>query len=285
MDKGREGIAKQYTKSEGSATCMRGVYVSLFNVSFYSRVSFFTKPHILLHMRLHRFFMTSPIEVGSVNHYSDPTLIHQLSHVFRLHDGHKAIFFDGTGADHECEIVSLNKSELVFRVIKTTEVKPFCERKVSLLLSLIKKDNFEWVIQKGTELGVSEFIPVVSERSEKKGFNIERATKIMIEAVEQSGQSRISTIHEPCTLADFLAEEKRPLIVFHTSGNDFIRQDILEHESIRKEVIVCVGPEGGWSDKELEMFVAKNATVVRLNTPVLRAETAAITVATLFLVK
>jgi 16S rRNA (uracil1498-N3)-methyltransferase len=232
-------------------------------------------------MRLHRFYITQPIVRDGVNHFSSDTLVHQLSHVFRLHEGDKVIFFDGTGVDCECEIVSLERSEVVFRVVETYSVKPQSETKVVLALSLIKKDNFEWVIQKGTELGVSEFVPLISERSEKKGLNMERATKILVEAIEQSGRSDIPTIREPQMLADFLAEEKRNVVAFHVTGDVFKKEIV----PVAGEVVLCVGPEGGWSDKEIEMFKAKNAKVVSLNTPVLRAETAAIAISTLFLVK
>ncbi len=232
-------------------------------------------------MRLHRFFLTSHISKGKINSFSSDSLVHQLSHVFRLHAGDKVIFFDGTGFDHECEIVSLEKSEVTFRILETSSVKPFSETKVVLAVSLIKKDNFEWIIQKGTELGVSEFIPLISERSEKKGFNIERANKIMVEALEQSGRSDMVKISEPVALADFLENEKRPMMVFHVSG-DFVNKESMQ---VGGEVVLCIGPEGGWSDREIGVFTGKRAHVVRLNSPVLRAETAAITVAALVLVR
>ena len=198
-----------------------------------------------------------------------------------MHAGSTVVFFDGTGLDYTCEIVSLEKAEVTFRVLETSAVKPFSDVKVSLVVSLIKKDNFEWIIQKGTELGVSEFIPVISERSEKKGFNIERATKIMVEALEQSGRSDTARVSEPVLLDDFLAEEKRSTIVFHVSGNEFTQESIPGSG----EIVLCIGPEGGWTENEVAKFSQKNARVVRLHSPVLRAETAAIAAATLFLVR
>lgn len=232
-------------------------------------------------MRLHRFFIASNISKGKINSFSSASLVHQLSHVFRLHAGDKVVFFDGTGFDQECEIVSLEKSNVMFRVLETSAVKPLSETKVVLAVSLIKKDNLEWVIQKGTELGVSEFIPLISERSEKKGFNIERATKIMIEALEQSGRSDVAKIAEPVALVDFLKSEKRPMTAFHVSGNVFKRESM----PVGGEQVLCIGPEGGWSDKEVALFAESGATLVRLNSPILRAETAAIVAATLVLVR
>lgn len=232
-------------------------------------------------MRLHRFIWKEPIFPERENSLSDAALIHQLKRVFRLHEGDRAIFFDGSGNDYEAEIVSMDDETLSFRVLETHPVKRYSDIKVSLAVSLIKKDNFEWVIQKGTELGVSEFIPLLSDRSENKGFNMERAQKIMIEAVEQSGRGDIPTIREPQTLEGFLMGEKRTIVVFHTDGSSFDSKVIDSH----KEIIACVGPEGGWTDEEIENFKKKGARVVKLNTPILRAETAAVVVATILLVR
>ncbi|MBI5134596.1 MAG: 16S rRNA (uracil(1498)-N(3))-methyltransferase [Candidatus Taylorbacteria bacterium] len=232
-------------------------------------------------MRLHRFYVTSNISKEKINSFSNPGLVHQLRRVFRLHAGDKAIFFDGTGDDHVSEIVSMTDEKLEFRVLETSPVKPHSSLRLSLAVSLIKKDHFEWVIEKGTEIGVSEFIPVMSERSEKKGFNMERARKIMVEAVEQSGRTFVPEIREPMTLEEFLAGEKREVVAFHTEGADLADEDIVK----TGELVACVGPEGGWSEREVEMFREKGAAIVKLNSPVLRAETAAIAVATLLLVK
>ncbi len=232
-------------------------------------------------MRLHRFYILADILKGQSNSFSSDSLVHQLSHVFRLHKGDNVIFFNGTGTDYECEIVSLEGDEVVFRTIETYPVKRQSEVRITIALSLIKKDNVEWVIQKCTELGVSEFVPVISERSEKKGFNSERATKIMIEALEQSGRSDMVKISEPMTLADFLESEKRKMFAFHVTGDTFKKSDV----PTVGEVVLCIGPEGGWSEKEMDMFKEKGAVISKLDTPVLRAETAAIAVATVFLVK
>ncbi len=231
-------------------------------------------------MRLHRFFIDTDIQSGTTNSVTDSSLVYQLSNVFRLHAGDKIIFFNGRGSDYESEIVSLTKTLCVFRVLETHEVKRITPVSLSLAVSLIKKDNLEWVIQKGTEIGVSEFIPLVSERSEKKGFNMDRARKIMIEALEQSGRADMPYILEPRSLKDFLEEEKRNIVVFHTTGKKFTKAFVEQ----KKDIVACIGPEGGWSPKELEMFIQRGAESFNIHTPVLRAETAAVVVATLILV-
>ena len=241
-------------------------------------------------MRLHRFFTPLPIGEGEINSIPDPSIIHQMMKVLRLQVGDEVVFFDGSGNEYQSEIVLLDKNIMEFRVLKKNKVKIHSPLKLSLAFSLIKKDNVEWIIQKCTELGVSEFIPLISERSEKKGFNLERAQKIAIEASEQSGRGDIPKIREPQTLAEFLEAEKRKIIVFHTCGNNFERENLLKSpdsnlSSKPPELIACIGPEGGWSEKEILFFKERGASTVSLNAPILRAETAAIIVAVLLLVK
>jgi 16S rRNA (uracil1498-N3)-methyltransferase len=232
-------------------------------------------------MRLHRFFSYHIIDKERINYFSNSEVVHQIRRVFRLHVGDKAIFFDGTGVDFVSEIVSMESDKLGFKVHETQVVKPHSSLRLTLAMSLIKKDNFEWVIEKGTELGVSEFVPIISERSEKKNLNMERARKILIEATEQSGRSFIPEVKEPIALEDFLNTEKRGMIVFHTEGSSLDEEDI----SKTADVVAFVGPEGGWSEKEIEMFRERGAAVVKLHSPILRAETAAVAISTLLLVR
>jgi 16S rRNA (uracil1498-N3)-methyltransferase len=231
-------------------------------------------------MRLHRFFVASNIEKEKINTFSNEGLLHQMKSVFRFHEGIQFILFNGEAVDYVCEAVSLTRKELVFRVLETRAVKRYSACNLALAFSLIKKDNVEWIVQKGTELGVSEFVPLLSERSEKKGFNVERANRIVIEACEQSGRAEVPQIREAQILADFLRDESRRIVVLHTGGTNF-DQTLLG----ASDVVVCIGPEGGWSEKEMSEFASVGALVMTLPTPVLRAETAAIAAATLFLAR
>lgn len=249
-------------------------------------------------MRLHRFFTEKPINKGEINTIADSALIFQVKNVLRLRTGDRAVFFDGDGHEHQSEIISIGgdagrggkggrETSLKFRVIETRPVKPFSNLRLSLAFSLIKKDKMEWIIEKCTEIGVREFIPLVSDRSEKKGFDLKRMKKISIEASEQSGRTDIPKIHEPRTLSEFLVycgePEKKKLIVFHTEGADFENEK--KNLLVLSEIVACVGPEGGWSEDEIKMLAEKGAMIARLNAPVLRAETAAVAVSVLLLVK
>lgn len=232
-------------------------------------------------MKLHRFYTDISIEEGVSNTLPDRALVHQIDSVLRLRPEDRVVFWNGDGNDYESEIVSIDKNKITFRVVGTKRVKPFSSLKLSLAFSLIKKDNIEWVIQKCTELGVTNFIPLISERSEKKGFNLERAKKIMIEACEQSGRGDIPVIQEPVNLKEFLQNENKKIIVFNTIGDSFDKNNF----SSETELVACVGPEGGWSENEVSFFREKGVSIVQLNTPVLRAETAAVVVSSLLLVR
>ncbi|MDE1874986.1 MAG: 16S rRNA (uracil(1498)-N(3))-methyltransferase [Patescibacteria group bacterium] len=230
-------------------------------------------------MRLHRFFTSSPIHEGEINTFPDPQIAHQLRRVFRLHQGDNAVFFDGSGFDYVSELTSLTDNTFSFRVLEKIVIKRRAKRDVFIALSLIKKDNFELVVQKCVELGAAGFIPLLSDRSEKKGFNRSRIEKIVIEACEQSGRGDIPDISELVTFDEFIQGETRKIIAFNTTGETFSTENVSDADP----VVACIGPEGGWTDEEIDTLRKKGAIVARLDAPVLRAETAAIAAATLFL--
>jgi 16S rRNA (uracil1498-N3)-methyltransferase len=163
-------------------------------------------------------------------------------------------------------------------------------------MALIKKDNFEWVLEKCTELGVSRFVPIMAERSEKKNIDIERAKRIIKEACEQCGRGDLPELLEIKNLDEILSEEN--LITFDGDGEKLqsrkfsevlgfpdVAYDATSGQTIRKlpALSLLIGPEGGWSDRELAKFKEKNMPIYSLGNLTLRAETAAIVAAALLL--
>ena len=136
----------------------------------------------------------------------------------------------------------------------------------------------EWVVEKATELGVSKIVPVVSERSEKKGFNLERMLKIAIEASEQCGRVDVPILESSQQLADSIKDCKEEIIVFDPSGTPPSPPLVQGREGATS---VFIGPEGGWTEKELEIFKQKEAKILSLGSLTLRAETAAIVALTI----
>jgi 16S rRNA (uracil1498-N3)-methyltransferase len=233
-------------------------------------------------MRLHRFFIDNIIGSQKELVVSDVGLLHQWKKVFRLGAGDSVVLFDGSGNEYECKIETLSKDRAdIF--VGESRLLHLPKKDVWLCVAVIKKDHFEWVVEKGTELGVNNFIPILADRSEKKDLNIERLNKIAREASEQSGRGSVPKIHSPMTLRDVLSgaiDLPDRKITFEPDGEVFSDKDFNQTES----VAIFIGSEGGWSDEELKFFTDKNIDLKSMGKQILRAETAAIASATLFLI-
>jgi 16S rRNA (uracil1498-N3)-methyltransferase len=229
-------------------------------------------------MRLHRFFTDQRLSESPKIVISNPKTINQIKNVFRFKTGSELILFNGDGCDYKCKITNFDRDFLDLEIVsKTTNL--ISKRKVVLLQSIIKKDNFEWVVEKTTELGVTDIYPIISERSEKKSLNIDRLHKIATEASEQSGRGDVPNIFEILSLNDSLALnliKQCNTIILDPSGKRYNKTDLSDFES--SDVAIFIGPEGGWSDRELEIFKKQGLNIVSVGERILRAETATIAI-------
>lgn len=226
-------------------------------------------------MKIHRFYIGDKFELKHDFWIHDKELINQWSRVLRFRGGQKIVLFDGERTDRLYEITEINNDEAHVKLVTDLNRK-FPAVEVYLFWSLLKKDKNEWVIQKGTELGVSNFVPIISERcdrNEVSSSRVDRWRKIAIEASEQSGRSDIPFIREPIKLSKAIDEykDKIVLIVANEDGN-------LSKEYDSDKIGVFVGPEGGWSNEELEIFDTNIIKKIKISDFTLRAETAAVTV-------
>jgi 16S rRNA (uracil1498-N3)-methyltransferase len=249
-------------------------------------------------MRLHRFYIEQKIgENGNIS-ISDSELINQLMNVFRFRSGDKVILFDGSGSEYEAEIILLSKKQVDLKIIdkKSHSADATRDKKVSLYLSLIKKSNFELAVEKCTEVGVTEIHSIISERSEKKDLNLERLNKIVKEASEQSGRVTLPEVFEITDLEKAVSQamaEGKVCVTFHTDSispairmstsphlmggeEDNVSSPSLVKEGARGQLCLFIGPEGGWSDTEMNLFKKNNFKILSLGQNILRAETAAI---------
>lgn len=225
-------------------------------------------------MRLHRFYYHSIPQDGRFT-VSDKRLLHQWRNVFRFRAGDTVVLFPGEGHEFVSTFAEIDKTHAILSVGETRDALVQMTP-ITLFPALIKKDNLEWIFQKGTELGVRRFVPMRTERSEKKGFNDERAQKIIIEAAEQSGWGVIPELERMQTLKDIVATEKS-LVAFDAGGVPFARTAPEDGAGL------LIGPEGGFSPTELELFRANNIPISSLGPSTLRAETAAIVAAAMAL--
>jgi 16S rRNA (uracil1498-N3)-methyltransferase len=150
---------------------------------------------------------------------------------------------------------------------------PSADNQAILYCAVLKKENFELVVQKATEIGVAKIVPVITERTVKLGINMERLHKIIVEACEQSGRGFLPEIVEPMKLEFALkgAESNDANLFFH-----FSKTKISASDKISGQVGLFVGPEGGWSDEEVNLAKDHNCKIVSFGDNVFRAETAAI---------
>lgn len=225
-------------------------------------------------MRLHRFYVGTEIELKHDFWLHDIRLVNQWRRVLRFQSGQEVVLFDGITHDRLYKIEELNEREAHLRFVTDFDRK-VSSREVYLLWALLKKDKNDWVLQKCTELGVSHFIPILADRSEKTGFNVERAEKIVIEAAEQCGRSDIPAIREPLTIKTALTELKDKVTILVCEQSE----DPLQGPTLQR-VGLLVGPEGGWSEAEKESFKNNDIQHLSLHDFTLRAETACVAAVT-----
>lgn len=223
-------------------------------------------------MKLHRFFVGHPIEeVARPLRVPSLELLHQLKNVFRMVKGNTVILFDNSGYDFHALIDGFDKESVSFTITEKVKNNVHPPRETYLFASIVKKDTFEWIVEKATEMGVSHIVPVLSERSEKKNLNIERLTKVIIEAVEQSGRATVPKLHDILKLAEVIANYKQiKSVAWEPTSTKFTSSDLQEVQGS------YVGPEGGWTPAELELFKENKIPTLSLGPQILRAETAVI---------
>lgn len=221
-------------------------------------------------MRLHRFYIEpNTIELKHDFWLHDERILNQWRRVLRYQAGQHVVLFDGVSHDRMYSIEEMTEREAHLKHMTDLE-RQTPKKEIYLFWSLLKKDKNDWVLQKCAEIGVSHFIPLLADRSEKTGFNVERAQKILIEAAEQCGRSDIPTVREPMTIETVFKEfeNKMPLFI--------CEQDSGEADLNLEQAGLFIGPEGGWSDTEKQLFADKQAIHIHLNDFTLRAETAAV---------
>ena len=199
---------------------------------------------------------------------------HYLVNVMRLKRGSNVSFFNKNG-EWKGEIVFLDKDRVEVKFLNKIK-ESLRSTNVELAICLVKKTSMEIILQKATELGVAKITPIISERTEVKDLNIERAKKIVVEAIEQSNQLNIPSIKEPIKLKNFINSLDEDVGLFFV---DIDTEKKIDKKNIEKYKKICVliGPEGDFSPTEREMILAKDNTIpFSLSKNILRTETATI---------
>tara|TARA_B110000438_G_scaffold264913_1_gene277889 strand:- start:364 stop:1086 length:723 start_codon:yes stop_codon:yes gene_type:complete len=206
---------------------------------------------------------------------------HYLKDVMRLKVGDLFSIFNSQG-EWKTSIQNYEKQAVKIRILEKLRDKKD-EKNIWLAFTPIKQNPLNFIIQKGTELGVQKFIPILSERTEVKAINNERIEKIIIESVEQSNRISVPEISNLENLKNFLTNfPKKGCLIFcdiNCDKNDL--KNILSKEDMGP-VCILIGPEGDFSENERKLIVELDQSKsISLAHNILRADTAAIAAITL----
>src|SRR5262249_15329475 len=215
---------------------------------------------------------------------------HHLVRALRMRPGDEVFVFDGRGTEYASRISSLDGGGARLEVESVLERPAESPANIILAQALAQNERFDLVVQKATALGVREIVPVstshgeVMPAGERAANRIERWRRISLEAAKQSGRRTLVQLQPVSSVTSAVENARRShpaltLLVFNERGG--ARVDAAVSGASGSAIIVFIGPEGGWSDGELEFFEEQNAIPVSLGPRILRTETAAIAAITL----
>jgi 16S rRNA (uracil1498-N3)-methyltransferase len=205
---------------------------------------------------------------------------HHLRDVLRIAAGNVVEIFDGEGGGYIGEVV-LRNSEVLVRNLRALSREPL-PNSLILAVALIKPAKFEWILQKATELGVDAILPLITRRGDiqipgsRIASRCDRWNRIVREASKQCGRLAAPQIHEPVGFSDLLCRAEFSSctrLLFYEKAWDLWRPD---RHALSERIVLCVGPEGGWDDVEIEQARKDGYWIFSLGNWILRAETAAI---------
>ncbi len=230
-----------------------------------------------------RFYVPGPLTAGA--RQLGGSEAHHLLHVLRLGVGQSVILFDGQGFEASADVTAIANGGVDLHVVdvRPTETEPAVD--VILAAAVPKGDRFGWLIEKATELGIRRFVPLVTERSvvipgEGK---LEKMRRTIVEASKQCGRSRLMELDLPLRWAEFVEQEFADSPagtlgwVAHPTGEPYEPATFPP----AGQIILAVGPEGGFTDAEVELATQSGAKLLSLGPRVLRIETAAVALAAL----
>jgi 16S rRNA (uracil1498-N3)-methyltransferase len=220
-----------------------------------------------------RLYNPDSIEENSTNLLSKEHT-HYVVNVMRLKRGSNINFFNSEG-EWKSEIVFLDKDRVEVKIIEKIK-QPKGSSSIELAICLVKKNPMEIILQKATELGVSKITPIISERTEVKELNYDRANKIVIEATEQSNQLSPPKIFEVTKLKDFLnnLDGTSKLLFADVNSKKNLNTETLKQGN---PITVLIGPEGDFSPSERDSILGNsNVTSFTISRNILRSDTAVI---------
>jgi len=219
-----------------------------------------------------RLFVNAPLTPNAIVPLDEKSH-HYLVHVMRCKNQEQLLCFNGCDGEWIAELQFVNKktAHLVILNSNRPQTTPtYC----ALCPALIKKDNMDLVLQKATELGVTDIYPILSDHTVHAHFNKEHAELVVREAAEQCERLTLPVVHPPMKIPAVMADLPKNCLCYCLSERE------KDSDSLPKsgKVAFFVGPEGGWSEKEKQFFKTNNLKSLHFDVGILRAETASIAI-------
>ena len=229
------------------------------------------------------FFYIEKIDPSASSITLDEDTSKHVVQVLRMQAGEQLQLTDGKGNLFTTEIIDDNRKKCVVKILRSTNVQR-STTDVTIAISLIKNSSrFEWFLEKATELGVTQIIPLICERTEKEKFRLDRLKSILVSAMLQSQQCWLPVLHEP-TKFNALITEATDQQKFIAHCIDDTKRDLTDliNGSLSSKIIL-IGPEGDFTEEEIELAIENHYSAVSLGNTRLRTETAGIVAATLLI--
>jgi 16S rRNA (uracil1498-N3)-methyltransferase len=231
---------------------------------------------------MHRFFVP-PEQINLSNPWVSGQEARHLTKVMRMKTGDRVILFDNTNREYEALISEIAGDKVFFTVEGQKTMTRESNLRISLGLPLIRHQPFEWILQKGTELGVAAFHPFYSGRSRRDFEKMEIAGKrtrwerIIIEAAKQCERNVLPELNEPLPFDQLISQDLGELkIIPYEQEASRTLAELELARSLQGSVCAMVGPEGGFRKEEIEQARGKGFIPVSLGPRILRSETAAL---------
>jgi 16S rRNA (uracil1498-N3)-methyltransferase len=228
---------------------------------------------------MHRFFV-EPDQINGISVLFPPDVSHQIVRVLRLTSNSTIIVLDNQGMQFEVKLVNLDPQQCEGEIFQSQVVDTEPKIRLHLIVALTQREKFEWILQKCCEIGVHAITPMLTERSlvmKTMDFHNkqERWNRILKEAAEQSHRGRITVLKPPIHFDQALQETGGWRLIAWENEQRQRLMDVFDGEN-SKDIAVMVGPEGGFSEQEIQAAVSLDWKPFSMGRRILRMETAAI---------
>lgn len=193
--------------------------------------------------------------------------------VLRMQKGGQILLTDGKGKKANANVIDDNRKKCLVEIYSSV-VEKKKPGKISIAISLLKNTSrFEWFLEKATEIGVSEIIPLLCERTEKEKFRFDRMQQILISAMLQSQQCWLPVLHQPTEFKNIITQKNDRKFIAHCIDEE---KTPLTNEQINQStsVLILIGPEGDFTEKEIAVAIENIFQPISLGSTRLRTETA-----------